>query len=502
MALVSPTRTTDPTAQEPLLSYDLTTSPDPLKASPEKPEEPEERGELIIVGSRHSGTPADVKWIKVKVPAGTMSPDLATNLSTINPRITLNGWTARLDESTKEFVFSPAGSHETIGPDTGFTIQLSQIPISRKVGTVPICVTEHSRTGKSAFQDRSTVFSVGKFPADFYMIEFVADETRIDNGGEITLTWKRSTNATYELLYGDTNLNVTNETTRTITNIKSDTTFYLRGTTGDPTNPVTRTLYAQVTVRKPDLEIGNLTVHGTVNGSLTVNGPIQANDTLTVNSLRPGYNSLIVKGTTQLHGYTRIDDTLQMGPEGTLISSQGYIGMLEVGNSLKVDDIQPKYKEEIKLSDVKVDGTLTTRGNLMAYGALHATSGLAARDITVHTSFTAYGQTVLADLVGNTHKLWESSKQDPQLYYESSPVESSGIALAVMDVRDTGRNGELTLSIVGSTKKTTVWWEHRGSASTLLFVRKGERFAADGGNIQDSNLDQILKVYWIPLGKP
>ncbi|MFE0381723.1 hypothetical protein ACFW1M_40610 [Streptomyces inhibens] len=497
MALVSPTRTTDTTSQEPLLSYDLTTSPDPLKASPEKPDEPEERGELIIVGSRRSGTPADVKWIKVKVPAGTMSPDLATNLSSVTPEIRgLDGWTVRLDESTKEFVFSPAGDYETIGPDTGFTIQLSEIPISRKVGTAPICVTERSRTCSSAFQDRSTVFSVGKFPADFYMNEFVATETRIDNGGEITLTWKRSTNATYELLYGDTNLNVTNETTRTITNIKSDTTFYLRGTTGDPTNPVTRTLYAQVTVRKPDLEIGNLTVHGTVNGPLTVNGPIQANDTLTVNSLLPGYNSLIVNGSTQLRGHTTLHNTLLVRPEGTLISSQGYIHTLEVGNSLKVDDIQPKYKEEIKLSAVTVDGTLATRGDLTAYGALHAD-----RNLTVKGTFGAHGQTVLANLAGNTHKLWESSKQDPQLYYESSPVASSGIALAVMDVRDTGRNGQLTLSIMGSTKRTTVWWEHRGSASTLLFVRQGERFAADGGDIQDSSLEQILKVYWISLGK-
>ncbi|MFD0165958.1 hypothetical protein ACFVJH_17615 [Streptomyces decoyicus] len=504
MALVSPTRTTDTTAQEPLLSYDLTTSPDPLKASPEKPEEPEERGELIIVGSRRSSTPADVEWIKVKVPAGTMSPDLATNLSSVNPWISLNRWTVRLDETAKEFVFSPAGSHETIGPDTGFTIQLSQIPISRKVGTAPIKVTEYSREGENgASHERTHEFSVGKFPADFYLRNLIVDPLVIDNGGETTLTWERSTNATYELLYADTNLNVTNETTRKITNIKSDTTFYLRGTTGDPTNPVTRILNTHLTVKKPDLEIGNLIVHGTVNGPLTVNGPIQANDTLTVTSLRPAHTSLIVNGTTELRGHTTLHKNLLVRPEGTLISSQGYIHRLEVGDSLKVDDIQPKYKEEIKLSDVKVDGTLTTRGALHAHSALRAYSTLDVHSrLTVSGRFEAYGPTAIVNLAGETHKLWESSPQDPQLQYVSSPVESSGIALAVMDVHDTGRNGELTLSIMDSTKRTTVWWEHRGSASTLLFVPKGERFAADGGNIQDSSLEQILKVYWISLGKP
>ncbi|MEU1376890.1 hypothetical protein ABZ442_24985 [Streptomyces triculaminicus] len=281
MALVSSTRTTD-TAAEPLLSFDLTTRPDPLKASPENPSVPEEKGELIIVGARRHRDPVDVEWIRVKVPAGTMAPDLAGNLTSATARISLDGWTPHVDESSDEFVFTPAADHETIGPDIGFTIQLSQIPINRKVGTAPITVTERSRTGQSAFQDRPTAFDVGKFPADFYLRNLIANPLVINNGGEITLTWERSTNATYELLHGATSLNVTNETTRTITNVTSDTTFYLRGTTGDPTNPVVRVLTVQVTVLKPDLHVRNLTVsgaiaaHGDVTispGTLTVSGP-------------------------------------------------------------------------------------------------------------------------------------------------------------------------------------------------------------------------------------
>ncbi|MEV7121245.1 hypothetical protein [Kitasatospora griseola] len=291
MALVSATRTTS-TAQEPLLTYAFTTSPDPLKASAENPATPEERGELIFTVSRNSGTPADVEWIKVKVPAGTMAPDLATNLETAEKRITLEGWTAQLDQDTDEIVFTPAASHDTIGPDNGFTIQISQIPISRKVGTAPVTITESSRPGTNgAFQARTTEFSVGKFPADFYLRNLIVEPLVIDNGGQATLTWERSPNATYELLYGDTSLNVTNETTRTVTNIKSDTTFYLRGTTGDPTNPVTRILNTHITVRKPDLEVSSLTVHGRtilnsaalLNGATILNGPVTTNGAVTVN---------------------------------------------------------------------------------------------------------------------------------------------------------------------------------------------------------------------------
>ncbi|MEW1675434.1 hypothetical protein AB0O47_19615 [Streptomyces noursei] len=312
MALVSPTRTTDTTAQEPLLNHALTTSPDPIKASPENPAEPEVTGELIITLSPKFG-PVDVERFKVHVPAGAMASELATNLSAANARISLGGWATRLNDSD-EFEFIPTATYETINPGTGITIQISQLPISRKVGTAPITVTERSREGgKGTFHNRATTFNIGKFPADFYMRDFNADPLVINNGGEVTLTWERSTNATYELLYGDTSLNVTNETTRKITNVKSDTTFYLRGTTSsDPNNPATRTLSAQVTVLQPDIEVRNLTVHGTTqligdtqtnnlrisaghtltadgptvtNGTFTANGPIDTNETLTAHGL-------------------------------------------------------------------------------------------------------------------------------------------------------------------------------------------------------------------------
>ncbi|MGW6885642.1 hypothetical protein ACWGEU_36005 [Streptomyces goshikiensis] len=263
MTLVVQMQDADTAANDPLLSYAVTTTPSPLKASPENPQAPEETGEVVISVSRQSGTPADVEWIKVKVPAGTMAPDLATDLNKISPRISLTGWTVRLDTAAKEFVCAPAGSHAPIGPDTGFTIQLSDIPINRKVGTAPITVTERSRTGSTAFQNRSTVFNLGKFPADFYLRNFLCEPPIIPNGGDVKLTWERSANATYELLYPGFDRDVTNRTSLEIEGIKSDTTFYLRGTTGDPTNPVVRILSTQVTVLKPDLDVGNLTVGGT-----------------------------------------------------------------------------------------------------------------------------------------------------------------------------------------------------------------------------------------------
>ncbi|MGW3014103.1 hypothetical protein ACWC9R_35520 [Streptomyces sp. NPDC001219] len=264
MTLVVQMQDAGTAANDPLLSYVVTTTPSPLKASPENPQAPEEIGEVVISASRQSGTPADVRSIRLKVPAGTMSPDLATDLAKVTPRITLAGWSGRLDAAAKEFVFSPAASHTPIGPDLGFTIQLSDIPISRKVGTAPVTLTESSRTGSAAFQDRPSVFNLGKFPADFYLRNFLCEPSIIQNGGDVKLTWERSANATYELLYPGVERDVTNRTSLDIEGITSDTTFYLRATTGDPTNPVVRIISAQVSVLRPDLDIGGLRVGGKV----------------------------------------------------------------------------------------------------------------------------------------------------------------------------------------------------------------------------------------------
>ncbi|MEU3904032.1 hypothetical protein AB0F20_09455 [Streptomyces goshikiensis] len=279
MSVVVQTQSVDTTAaadDDPLLSYTITTTPSPLKASPENREEPEETGEVVISVARQSRTPANVEWIKVKIPAGDRAPDLATDLDKITPRISLDGWTPHLDASAHEFVFKPRTPHAPIGPDDGFTLQLSNIPMNRTVGTAPITITERSHTGTDTSKNRPTIFNLGKFPPDFYLRDFLCQPSVIPNGGDVRLTWDRSANATYELLYGNVDRDVTCLTTLDVEGIKSDTTFYLRASTSGP-NPVVRIVSAQVTVNKPDLEVGNLTVHGStvLNGSITSNGPVE-----------------------------------------------------------------------------------------------------------------------------------------------------------------------------------------------------------------------------------
>ncbi|MFE6741597.1 hypothetical protein [Streptomyces tubercidicus] len=503
MTLVSPTRSTDTAANEPLLAYTVSTSPDPLKASPENPQAPEEKGELQIVGSRHSGTPADVQWIRVKVPAGPMSPDLATDLAKITPRISLSGWSVRLDSAAKEFVFSPSAGHAPIGADTGFTLQLSDIPVNRKVGTSPITITESSRTGSSAFQPRSTTFNVGKFPADFYLRNLICTPLVIDNGGEVTLTWERSANATYELLYGDTNLDVTKDTSKKITNVKSDTTFYLRGTTGDASNPVVRILAAQVSVKKPDLEIGNLIVHGTtrLNGAATT-------------------KNLTVDGTANLTGATTTKD-LTVNTANTLhvrtIEGSGAYGSLAIGGRLTLSTEGREVNVASKFTvagTTQLNGATTTKNLTVDPGAdgyLWLKTG--RLDTAAGTNLNAYG----------TVGIFKNSSQRLHANYISSGfrettyrANGAGFLTVVMTcLYFTSNTGWRELNAYFTASATTAGVTHTISVPQVAFsgspqpnnqmsvpVAKGDTVKVSLTNTKLSGGvgNGYFSVYWTPLG--
>ncbi|GAA2613696.1 hypothetical protein [Streptomyces tubercidicus] len=486
MTVVSPTRSTETAANEPLLAYTVSTSPDPLKASPENPQAPEEKGELQIVGSRHSGTPADVQWIRVKVPAGPMSPDLATDLAKITPRISLSGWSVRLDSAAKEFVFSPSAGHAPIGADTGFTIQLSEIPVNRKVGTSPITITESSRTGSSAFQPRSTTFNVGKFPADFYLRNLICTPLVIDNGGEVTLTWERSANATYELLYGDTNLDVTKDTSKKITNVKSDTTFYLRGTTGDASNPVVRILAAQVSVKKPDLEIGNLIVHGTtrLNGAATTRDlTVNTANTLHVRTIEGSgaYGSLAIGGRLTLSTEGR---EVNVASKFTVAGTTQLNGATTTKN-LTVDPGADGY---LWLKTGRLDTAPGT--NLNAYGtvgiikngvqALHSgyiSSGF--RETTYRANGDGFLTLVLQCLVYSPYNGWQALNS-----YFTAYATTAGVTRGI------------------SVPQVQVQGSRPASSQMSVPVAKGGtvKVSLDSAPISGGGGNGYFSVYWTPLG--
>ncbi|MCX4751254.1 hypothetical protein OG455_38115 [Kitasatospora sp. NBC_01287] len=246
----------------PPLHFQLNTNPDPVRVSPSSGDP--ERADFVIVGSRRSLGSIDCRKIVLNVPTGPNSPDLTSDLTSGTPQISLPGWTATTSTTAKTITFTPASGHATIGRDQGVTLQLMGLRINTVVGSSPLRIDiEWAESGDDYWTTDSTTIDIGKFPADFYLRNFIAEDLIIDNGGSVKLNWEAGGASSLRLLYEAADVNVLRLSTFTVHDVRHSTVFYLRATVQVGTTTVERILSTTVTVRVPDLEVQNLKVRGT-----------------------------------------------------------------------------------------------------------------------------------------------------------------------------------------------------------------------------------------------
>ena len=253
----------DPTAAATALEFSLNTDPDPIRVSPSTGDV--ERADLVIVASRRSSEAIECNKITVTIPTGPNSPDLALDLTGIDPQTSLTDWTATTDAAAKTITFAPTSGHATISRDEGITIQLMGLRINRQVGTAPLVIRVYSRLADDGdFLPDTTTLDIGKFPADFYLRNLIADPLIIDNGESVKLTWEAGGVSSLRLLYDTTDVNVLGLSTYPVNNVSHTTVFYLRATVQVGNNTAERTLSTTVTIRVPDLDVGNLFIRGDI----------------------------------------------------------------------------------------------------------------------------------------------------------------------------------------------------------------------------------------------
>ncbi|MCX4993443.1 hypothetical protein [Streptomyces sp. NBC_00568] len=255
------------------LDYSLTTVPHPLTVSPENTVE---TADLIIVGSRFND-PIETNEIAVHLPIGTDASDLVLDYTGLQASTNLSNWTATPQPAQSRILFKPstASGYATLTPEQGVTLQLNKLRISHQVGTAPLgIILKWRKAGTTGeFKSEAQELGVGKFPAGFYLRNLKADASYIDNGDTVTLTWERSTNADYTLLYEDKSIDVTNYGTYTVHNVTRNIMFYLEGATQQGTGSATLRLNTYVTVHKPDLTVNDMVVEGDLSASLF--GPVK-----------------------------------------------------------------------------------------------------------------------------------------------------------------------------------------------------------------------------------
>ncbi|MEV6431688.1 discoidin domain-containing protein [Nocardia sp. NPDC051463] len=258
-------------SNDPPLTFDLNTAPDPVRVSPASGDA--QRADFVLVGSRRSSDAIECRRITVVVPTGENSPDLTPDLTSASAAISLPDWTPTTNPAAKTITFTPTSGSAEIGRDEGVTVQLMGMRINSVVGTALLRLEVEWREAGSddQWETGTSTFDIGKFPAGFDLVDFIAEQSVIDNGGSVEFNWEAQGVSSLRLLYDVADINVMNLTTFTVNHLARTTVFYLRATVQVGNNTVERVLSTTVTVRVPDLEVENLRVVG----SLMVDWPIQ-----------------------------------------------------------------------------------------------------------------------------------------------------------------------------------------------------------------------------------
>ncbi|MGM1058403.1 hypothetical protein [Saccharothrix sp. Mg75] len=245
------------------LEFGYDSDPSPVRVSPSTGNP--ELANLFIVGSRRSREAIECRKITLVIPTGTASPDLALDLEGIKARVSLEDWTPTPNPQQKTITFLPTSGHSTISKDEGITIELLDVRVNREVGVAPLRIeTEHRVVGEQRWETDTVTLEIGKFPASFYLRNFIATPLLIDNGDDVRLTWEAGGYGTLRLLYDTSDCNMHGQASHTVAEVTNTTVFYLRATVQVGTGTAEHILSTTVSVRVPDLEVGDLYVYGRI----------------------------------------------------------------------------------------------------------------------------------------------------------------------------------------------------------------------------------------------
>ncbi|MEV8328952.1 hypothetical protein [Kitasatospora sp. NPDC056731] len=251
-----------------LLSYALATSPtDPLNASTDK--DPV-IGRLNITVGRDMTTAAYCRKITVKIPVGMGAAELtAVNTDDIKQSVVGGttpeqggGWTATAvaEGNHRVFTFAPGRAPQFTG-QWAVTLVISQIPINKAVGKPVIEIIEESSPTNGDFTQKTTTIVVDKAPPGFLFRNLRPSKIVVDNGCPVTLTWEVQ-NARCTMYWDDQpGADVSKEPKWTSPALHNTTAFMLQAVSAEDASFI-HTLTTAVTVDKPDIEIGDLTVYG------------------------------------------------------------------------------------------------------------------------------------------------------------------------------------------------------------------------------------------------
>ncbi|MGY4975517.1 hypothetical protein ACWGCC_41030 [Streptomyces nigrescens] len=432
--------------QGPLLTYALTTVPNPLTASPPdvKPGDEDENSyaDIDLVISNSSSTPVRCSKIAIVLPVGTLAQDLALTGEGISAYVEPDsGWTVvdvqsdvllavptaetavfpaagEAGPSKVRFSIAPQGGESEVTVD-GLYLTLRRIMVSDKAGVARIEIEEWA-TAEGTIPDtpRTTTLDVAKFPfrsgadpAPGIGRALVAlksqggpPATRIAANAPVRLEWHHVRGDSHELYMDDrrvTDAGIAGGSKYDVpaNTVRRDTAFALKTVTPTPDGGfVVR--WDHLTVCVTDQTLAQLTVSGALqaDGSLTTGSTSETKFNHPVSVL----NGKKLTATGEL----RVDGNVSAGGTAQITGKLTADGDVQVNKSFKTGTAgESVFYHNVTVytpsklvvgKDMQVNGSVT--GSLKVTGSLNADvdvtrggKGVLAHNDTISMSNTRYG---------------------------------------------------------------------------------------------------------------
>ncbi|MFB7470681.1 hypothetical protein [Kitasatospora sp. NPDC056184] len=328
------------------LIYLVTTTPSPLEITPA--DTTPTPAKISITAANPGADPVRVTSIKFTLVGGAGAGALTEHLDRIDTTVSpAADWTFT-NGNDGTFTATPTSDSGYVDvTDKGLLLELTGIAVNGELGVTTLDVLERTRDEDGDTVKGTAEFDLGKCLPGFRFSDllptFLDDgRTTLANGDTVTLTWTASHGATYTMLHENTSYDVTNvRTWTTPAPLHRDATFHLRAGLTTDGHTVTHYLHTSVTVDKPDLALGTVTV----DGLLTANGDIDA----------VGSDAIV-----------RIREL--RGPSGVELQINSHTHILTDNNGLTVT------------GPVDIAGNLTASGSGAFGSDLSTTGGLAVDD--------------------------------------------------------------------------------------------------------------------------
>ncbi|WP_020552673.1 hypothetical protein [Embleya scabrispora] len=533
------------TAQDCKLSYALTTTPNPLTASPPNivpgTEDEHAFADIDIVVSNSGNTPVRCSRIAIVLPVGSRARDIAVTGEGIDAYVSPETeWTVVDIQSdvllaiptAETAVFAPTGddaepsvarfeviprSGRDISVD-GLYIHLAGIKVSTKSGIARIDIEEWATDTEGPLPEvpNTMKLDVAKFPfrsgSDPHPgigRALVALEgtgrppaTKIAAGAPVVLEWHHQRGDNHELYADGKRVGASQAELEAIAGgsrwpidagLTRDTAFALKTSTPTPTSGhVVRWDHVTVCVSNPTLDAL------TVSDTLHAQGPTKAHTTLAVGGeLVPGSvlsvagmaAATTVTATGEVKGATVTGTT---AVNGAVVTATGEVKGATVTGTTAVNGAVVTATGEVK------GATVTATGQVRG-ATISATEKGDFASATIGGTLTVQGAVALS---GAMSTLWPRFQVPTGngFHGRSFKAQTAGLVVGVVDVGDTGTNGTVRVLDQAGTTLAYAAWEHRGSATVVARINKDQTFQVGSTRRWDPKGDAYCTFYWLPFG--